>query len=157
MAFVVAFDRLAFQRHKLDEAGNPTIEPDGPEQIVRKGYKVPDYVPPWQLAALANSGMIAFVADPPTPEPAPAPALHAVPEAIPLRTPVTPVDPDAADFDPESAETVNPEPATGDSRAAWEEYATSQAVGMTEDEARGYRNKTDLIAAVAERRSNPTV
>lgn len=164
MSFVVAFDRLAFQKHKTDpDTGLESIEPDGPEVIVRKGHRVPDWVAPWQLAALAQSGMIAYIADAAAEfVPAAPPALHAVPEAIPLRDPVTTTtttggvievtDPDLAEDSPEGpAEPVSPAPAPADSRAAWEEYATSPAVGMTEAEASSFPNKGALIAAVNDR------
>lgn len=158
MAFVVAFDRLAFQKHKTDpDTGLESIEPDGPEVIVRKGHKVPDWVAPWQLAALAQSGMIAYIADAPAEfAPAAPPALQAVPEAVPLRDVVvveqgseTVAEPDAAE--PTPTEPAAPAPGPADSRAAWEEYATSTAVGMTEAEASSFPNKGALIAAVNER------
>lgn len=125
MGHVVLFDRLAFQKHKLDGAGNPTIEPDGPEVIVYKGHPVPEWVPGWQLAALANSGMVVAVAEPPAPV--------QVPELGP-QAPSGPSGPAA--------------PKPTDSRADWETFATSDAVGMTADEAASYPNKQALIDSV---------
>lgn len=130
MRHVVLFDRLAFQRHKLDEAGNPTIEADGPEDIVRKGYDVPDYVPGWQREALTNSGMIVAVGEIPIPVPVPADLGPAAPSGP-----------------------VAPRPT--DSRADWETYATSDAVGMTADEAAAFPNKQALIDAVNAKTAQP--
>lgn len=127
MKHVVLFDRLAFQKHKLDKAGNPTIEPDGPEEIVYKGHPVPDYVPDWQRSALAQSGMIVAVADAPAPVP------------LPDLGPVPPTEPVTDDV-------VAPKPT--DSRADWEAFATSDAVGMSADEAASYPNKQALIDVV---------
>lgn len=124
MAHVVLFDRLAFQKHKLDDAGKPTPEPDGPEEIVFRGHPVPDYVPDWQLSALANSGMIVAVAD--------------VPQPVPL--------PDLGPVPPVADDVVAPKPT--DSRADWEAFATSDAVGMSADEAASYPNKQALIDVV---------
>lgn len=125
---VVLFDRLAFQKHKKDENGNDTIEPDGPEEIVRRGHPVPDYVPDWQREALANSGMIVAVADVPEPVPLPADLGPVKPEPVPDDAPVA--------------------PKPGDSRADWEAFATSDAVGMNADEAASYPNKQALIDVV---------
>lgn len=126
MAHVVLFNRLAFQKHKLDENGNPTIEPDGPEEIVYKGHPVPDYVPDWQLQALAQSGMIVPVADVPQP----------------VARPDAPAEPQGpAELKPT------------DSRAAWEEYATSKEIGMGEEEAQAFPNKGALIDAVNARKA----
>jgi hypothetical protein len=122
MRHVVLFDRLSFQKHKLNPDGTESIEPDGPEEIVRKGHDVPDYVPDWQRTALAQSGMIVAVAELPAPEP--------VPDDLGPPAP--------ADLAPEAR----------DSRADWETYATSDAVGMTADEAASYPNKQALIDAV---------
>jgi hypothetical protein len=123
MKHVVLFDRLAFQKHKLNPDGTQSIEPDGPEEIVHRGYDVPDYVQDWERAALANAGMIVPVADVPQPAAAPGPLGPPEPEV-----------------------TSGPDPR--DSRAAWEDYATSPAVGMTADEAASYPNKQALIDAV---------
>jgi|1185.fasta_scaffold827590_1 hypothetical protein len=127
MKHVVLFDRLSFQKHKKDKAGNLTIEPEGPEEIVYRGHEVPDYVPDWQRAALANSGMIVAVAD--TPAPAPVPDLGPVPPAEPVADDV-----------------VAPKPT--DSRTDWETFAASDAVGMSADEAASYPNKQALIDTV---------
>lgn len=122
MRHVVLFDRLSFQKHKLNLDGTESIEPDGPEEIVRKGHDVPDYVPDWQRTALAQSGMIVAVAELPAPEPVP------------------------DDLGPPAPASLAPE--ARDSRADWETYATSDAVGMTADEAASYPNKQALIDAV---------
>lgn len=124
---VVLFDRLSFQKHKKDKDGNDTIEADGPEEVVYRGHPVPDYVPDWTLDALRNSGMIVAVAD--VPAPVPLPDLGPVPPAEP-----------AAD------DAVVPQ--ERDSRADWEAFATSPAVGMTADEAASYPNKQALIDVV---------
>jgi hypothetical protein len=135
MRHVVLFERLSFQRHKLDDAGNPTIEADGPEDIVYKGHDVPDYVPDWERAALANSGMIVAVAE--FPQPAPVPQ-------------------DLGPVAPKPAEPTGPvAPKPTDSRADWESYATSDAVGMTDDEAASYPNKQALIDAVNAKTAQP--
>lgn len=125
MKHVVLFDRLAFQRHKLDADGNPTIEADGPEDIVRRGHDVPDYVPEWQRTALANAGMIVAVAEVPAPV--------EVPELGPPA--------------PAEQKTSEP-PAPNATRGEWEAYAVSDAVGMTKDEAEAFPNKQALIDAV---------
>jgi hypothetical protein len=41
MKHVVLFDRLAFQKHKLNPDGSPSIEPDGPEEVVHRGHAAP--------------------------------------------------------------------------------------------------------------------
>lgn len=121
MAHIVLYDRLAFQKVKFDDEGNRTIEPDGPEVIVKKGGYVPDFVEDWQLSAYQQSGMITAVADRP---------------AAPEPEPVGPPPP------------VDGRPKDADSRAKWEAYATSDAVGMTPDEAATPENKAALIQAV---------
>lgn len=127
MAFVVVIDQMAFQKVKLDEDGNRTIQPDGDEVIVKKGNYVPDWVPEWQRNAFQQSGMIGYVADRPEPEP------------------VAEVGPPA----PAKAEPVVVEtPAPGASRADWEAFATGDAVGMTAEEAASFPNKAALIDAV---------
>jgi hypothetical protein len=133
MKHVVLFDRLAFQKHKLNPDGTQSIEPDGPEEIVRRGYDVPDYVQDWERSALANAGMIVPVAD--VPQPA------AVPEPLGPPEPVV----------QESETPAGPDPR--DSRATWEDYAQSPAVGMTADEAASYPNKQALIDAVTAKTS----
>lgn len=130
MPHIVVFDRLAFQKVKLDELGNRTIEPDGPEVIVTKGHRVPDWVPDWQLVAFMQSGMITGVAEIPEPEP------------VPDLGPQPPVD------DVPSGPVA---PQEADTRGAWESYATSDAVGMSAEEAASFRNKPELINAVNER------
>jgi hypothetical protein len=127
MPHIVVFDRLAFQKVKLDDQGNRTIEPDGPEVIVTKGHRVPEWVPDWQLVAFMQSGMITGVAE--IPEVAPAPQVGPVPPA--QSEPDGPV-----------------APKDTDSRVMWEDYATSPAVGMSEDQAKSYPNKGALIDAV---------
>jgi len=52
MGYAVYLDRLAFQR--TDAQGLPV----GDEEIVTKGQPVPDYVRPFQLAALRSAGAI---------------------------------------------------------------------------------------------------
>lgn len=121
MPYVVAFARLAFQKHKLDDEGNPTVVPDGDEEIVTKGYPVPDYVQEAELQALMNSGMIFAVGD----APKPAPAEEVGP--------------------PAPAEDPAPKPL--DSRATWEAFAVDKEL-FTEDEASSFPNKNALIDAV---------
>jgi hypothetical protein len=128
MKHVVLFDRLSFQKHKLNPDGTESIEPDGPEETVFRGHDVPDYVPDWTRSALANAGMIVPVADVPQPV--------AVPEPLGPPEPVV----------HESETPSGPDPR--DSRSAWEDYATSPAVGMTAEEAASYPNKQALIDAV---------
>jgi hypothetical protein len=128
MKHVVLFDRLSFQKHKLNPDGTESIEPDGPEETVYRGHDVPDYVPDWTRAALANAGMIVSVAD--------------VPQPVAVPEPLGPPEPEV---------TSGPDPR--DSRAAWEDYATSPAVGMTADEAASYPNKQALIDAVGAKTS----
>lgn len=123
---VVLWDRLAFQRYKLDKEGNPTLEPDGPEEIVFRGHPVPDYMPDWKRDALKQSGMIVEVADVPQPV--------AVPE---------PLGPPAPDEPP-----VPEVPAPNATRGDWEAFATSEAVGMSKEEAESYPNKQALMDAV---------
>lgn len=132
MSHVVLFDRLAFQKHKLDAEGNETVEPDGPEVIVHRGHPVPEWVSDWQLQALSQSGMIVPVADAPEPV--------AVPDDLGPPAPVAPVPDDS----PPAPVALKPT----DSRADWEAYATSDAVGMTEEEAAAFPNKQALIDAV---------
>lgn len=132
MKHVVMFDRLAFQRHKLNPDGSESIEPDGPEEIVYQGHPVPDYVPSWQRDALANSGMIIAVAEAPVP--------MVIPE------PVGPPAPVVADVSPDAI--VAEAPAPNATRGEWETYATSDAVGLTAEEAESYPNKQALIDAV---------
>lgn len=157
MAHIVLFERLAFQKTKTDDAGNPTILPDGPEEIVAKGHRVPEYVPEWQLAALAQSGKIVAVADPVEILPPPAPAFTIDAPPPPDFAARVEANASAPDFESGGSATepvpAATEPAPADSRAAWEEYATSPAVGMSQEEATGYRNKAELIAAVNGRTS----
>jgi type IV secretory pathway VirB10-like protein len=134
MAHVVVFSQLAFQKVKLDKDGNRTIEPDGPEEVVAKGHYVPDYVPEWQLAAFTQAGMIVPVANRPEPEP----QVEVGPPAP--TQPVTPVEP----VTPTGPVALKPT----DSRSDWEAYATSDAVGMTSEEAVSFPNKAALIDAV---------
>lgn len=122
MRHVVMFPRLAFQKHKTNPDGSQSIEADGLEEVVLQGHDVPDYVPEWTRRALANAGMIVPVGE--VPEPAPVPDLG----------PAAPTGP------------VAPRPT--DSRADWETYATSPAVGMSENEAQSYPNKLALIDAI---------
>lgn len=131
MGHVVLFDRLAFQRHKLDGDGNPTIEPDGPEEIVYRGHPVPDYVRDWERDALANAGMIVAVAEAPAPVP--------LPQDVGPQPPAEPVIP---------ADPVAEAPAPTATRGDWEAYATSDAVGMAKEDAEAFPNKQALIDAV---------
>lgn len=117
MGYVVVFNRLAFQRTKPDDASIP----DGPEDVVSKGERVPDYVPPFTLDALSASGMITMVNDEPV-----------LPPIAPEPEPEVPTGPVA--------------PKTTDSRAAWEAYA--EELGMPAEQAQGYPNKGELIDAV---------
>lgn len=128
MDHVVLWDRLAFQKHVLDENGRPTPVPDGPEEIVTRGGAVPDYVMGWERNALANAGMIVAVGG------VVAPAAPAVAVG-----PVAPAE--QAPAEPEA-------PAPTATRGEWEAYATSDAVGMTAEEAASYPNKQALIDAV---------
>src|SRR3954470_23239315 len=128
MKHVVLFDRLAFQKHKLNPDGTQSIEPDGPEEVVHRGHDVPEYVQDWERSALANAGMIVPVAD--VPQPVAVPEPLGPPEPV-VQEPEAPAGPDPRD-----------------SRATWEDYATSPAVGMTADEAASYPNKQALIDAV---------
>lgn len=151
MAHVVVIDRMAFQKVKLDDAGNRTIEPDGNEVVVRKGNYVPDWVPPWQLAAFQQSGMIVPVADRPVFEPEPV-GLGPVPPEVPpapgdVLPPVERTDVVTDTGTPEA----QPAPQGTESRATWEAYATSPQVGMTTEEAQAYPNKAALIDAVTAR------
>lgn len=122
--FVVLLDRMAFQKHKLDDAGNPTIEADGPEEIVTKGHFVPDYVSDWQIQAFVQSGMISPVAV--APQAAPAPAVG-----------------------PEPPAEVNAAPDETATRTEWNAYA--EKVGFSAEEAASYPNKGALIDAVKAR------
>jgi hypothetical protein len=89
MKHVVLFDRLAFQKHKLNPDGTQSIEPDGPEEIVHRGYDVPDYVQDWERSALANAGMIVPVADVPQPAAVPEPLGPPEPGGVRLRPALT--------------------------------------------------------------------
>jgi hypothetical protein len=121
MAYVVHSSALAFQRTKKDD---PSM-PDGPEEIVKQGDRVPDYVGPFHLAALASAGMISVVSDDPVP------------------AEVGPVGPEPP-VKQDDLESVAPKPT--DSRATWEDYAVSK--GMTPEQAASFANKGDLIEAV---------
>jgi hypothetical protein len=171
MAHIVLFDRMAFQKVKLDAAGNRTVMPDGEEVIVLKGGYVPDWVPEWQLAAYAQSGMITPVADRPVfaePDPVgpvppmtidspPAPGSVGSPIATPDQQVIGPDDQsDDQGAGNQGAQTVlftSTAPSEGASRAVWEDYATSDAVGMTEAEVKSYPNKGALIDAVTAKTS----
>jgi hypothetical protein len=133
MKHVVLFDRLSFQKHKLNPDGTESIEPDGPEEIVYRGHDVPDYVQDWQRSALANAGMIVPVAD--------------VPQPVAVPEPLGPPEPMGQEPGTSGAqESTGLKPT--DSRAMWEDYATSPSVGMTDEEAASYPNKQALIDAV---------
>lgn len=125
MAHIVLYDRLAFQKVKYDDEGNRTIEPDGPEVIVKKGGYVPEWVEDWQLSAFQQSGMITAVADRP-----------AEPEPVA----VGPEPPKAEDEAPDESAT----------RSEWNAYA--EKVGFTAEEAASYPNKGALIDAVNARK-----
>src|SRR3954447_16594006 len=58
MGYAVYLDRLSFQ--KVD----PTGLADGEPEIVYKGQPVPDYVRPFELAALSSAGAIVNLGDP---------------------------------------------------------------------------------------------
>ena len=57
MAYAVYLGRLAFQ--KVDEHGLPVGDPE----IVEKGRRVPDYVRPFEIAALSAAGAIVNLGD----------------------------------------------------------------------------------------------
>lgn len=159
MAHVVVFNQLAFQKVKLDDNGNPTVEPDGAEQLVKKGGRVPSYVQMSTISALESAGMIVPVGDDSKP------VLEDVGPIAPIPTaPITPpegtspimVTPEEAeeeedDEDLGPAEPVAPSaavaPKTSDNRKAWEDYAVASDK-MTREQAESYPNKGDLIEAL---------
>jgi len=170
MAYQVLFNKLSFQKTK---EGQPTV-PDGPEVIRVRGELVPDWVPTFQVSALASAGMVVFAADP---DPVLRP-IEEVPEQV--RTPdqpvVLPSDPNGtaptlADLvvvedetppvtDPDvpvtptgdnpPAEPLPALPKQSDSKDVWEAYATRPQIGMALGEAEAM-NKTDLVAEVKRR------
>ena len=169
MAYQVLFNKLSFQKTK---EGQPTV-PDGPEVIRVRGELVPDWVPTFQVSALASAGMVVFAADP---DPVLRP-IEEVPEQV--RTPdqpvVLPSDPNGtaptlADLvvedetppvtDPDvpvtptgdnpAAEPLPALPKQSDSKDVWEAYATRPQIGMALGEAEAM-NKTDLVAEVKRR------
>jgi hypothetical protein len=166
MAFIVLAAKLAFQKTK---ANDPKM-PDGPEEIVSQGGKVPDYVPTYITSALASAGNVVWADDQiELPEILPVPpqvrtpdqpaVLPSDPNGTPMTvgdlTPDTPADEVVVDVPP----VVEPEPAvaplpdlpkTADSKDAWEQYATHPRIGMTLGEAEAM-NKTDLMAEVKKR------
>jgi hypothetical protein len=153
MAHVVVFNALAFQRVKLDNAGNPTIEPDGEEDIVAKGGRVPSYVQMGTLSALESAGMIVAVGDDTKPVVeevgpiAPIPTAPIFPPTGPMPVMVTPEGEtpveESGDFGP--AAPVAPK--ASDNRGVWEGYAVASGK-MTRDEAASYENKGALIEAL---------
>jgi hypothetical protein len=175
MAYQVLFNKLAFQKTK---EGQPTV-PDGPEVIRTRGEMVPEWVPTFQVSALASAGMVVFAADPD-------PLLRPVEEVpVQVRTPDQPVvlpsdpqgtPPTLADLlvednepapvtDPDvpvtptgenpAAEPLPPLPKQSDSKDVWEAYATRPQIGMPLGEAEAM-NKTDLVAEVKRRHAAAT-
>lgn len=150
MAYQVRTEKMAFQPVDPDD---PTV-PTGPEEIVVRGGLVPDYVAPYIVSALFNSGVIVAVADRPDPtlvpvseEPA-APALNPEQPPPPGTFPLTPSGSDSGD---ESADPVTEKPSARDSKAAWESYA--EHVGIDKAEAESM-TKAELIAEVERRESS---
>ncbi len=169
MPYIVLAKQLAFQKTKTD---SPTT-PDGPEEIVKQGDQVPDYVPTFVTSALVSAGTVVYVDDKAE---LPQPALAALPVRTPDQPVVLPSDPDGVaptvgDLTPVSEPTGSPDatpdvppagvpappvaplpalPKAADSKEAWEQYATHPRIGMTLGEAEAM-NKTDLMTEVKAR------
>lgn len=140
MSYVVFMKELAFT--KVDDQGIPV----GEEEIVQRGGKVPSYVPPFIVNALANSGMI----------------VDAGPDALVAleAAPVFPMGPDnppgpegqvpLLDLGAGAGDTSSPavRPADKDSKAKWEAYA--EGIGIERATAESM-TKAELIAAVEAR------
>lgn len=140
MGYVVFMKELAFT--KVDDQGIPM----GKEEIVQRGGKVPSYVPPFTINALANSGMI----------------VDAGPDALAAleAAPVFPMGPDnppgpegqvpLLDLGAGAGDTSSPavRPKDGDSKAKWEAYAESIGIERAAAES---LTKADLIKQVADR------
>jgi len=128
MTHIVNSRELAFQRTK---PGEPNI-PDGPEEIVPKGGRVPDYVSLLQIAALESAGMIFPVADDAKPvvdqvgPVAPTPVAPVVPPDAPL--PFFPPQDDGDGGDGAGLGPAAPLPKASDKREIWEDYAVSQGM-----------------------------
>lgn len=165
MAYQVLTGRLAFQ--KVDPE-DPMVA-IGEEVIVEKFGKVPDWVLPFTINALTNSGLIGpsleredgpIVLEQIPPQPR-TPDQPLILPSDPNGTPLPPglgvdvVVPDEAGTAP-VADTTTTEPAVkpsaSDSKAEWELYATTPQVGMTQAEAESM-TKRDLIAEVNRRES----
>lgn len=147
MAYQVRTQKMAFQPVDADD---PTV-PTGPEEVVERGGLVPEYVAPYIISALLNSGVIVAVADRPDPtlipvsqEPA-APAQNPEQPPPPGTFPLTPVD------DESPAEPVTERPTARDSKATWESYA--EHIGVDKGEAESM-TKAELIAEVERRESS---
>lgn len=125
---------LAFQ--PVNEKG----QPDGPEEIVKRGGMVPDYATTFLISALSNAGMIVPVGDRPDPRIRPLAA-----EPAPTLNPENPPPPEGVAGVPVSGDPVTPvaKPKATDNKAAWEDYAASHGMDRGEAET---ATKGDLIA-----------
>lgn len=140
MAHQVLVQRLAFQPVDPD---NPTVQA-GPEDIVERGGLVPSYVSEFIISALSSAGVIVPVADKPDPTIIP---ISQEP-ALPLPNPEQPPPPGTGQVIPAPQQMSKPK--VTDSKDAWEDYASSPAVGMDRAEAESL-NKAKLITEVNRR------
>lgn len=150
MAYQVRTERMAFQPVDPDD---PTV-PTGPEEIVERGGIVPDYVAPYIVSALLNSGVIVAVADRPDPTLVPVKDEPASPALNPEQPPppgTFPLTPSGSDDDAEADAPVTEKPSARDSKAAWESYAVGVGVPQAEAES---MTKVELIAEVERRESS---